>query len=47
MKRSYPLKRRDRKQGVSPYVRYQKTPYRYSIEYAKWRAQYGRGKGGN
>ena len=40
MKRKHPLKRRDRKTGVSPYVKYQKAPYRYSADYYEWRSRH-------
>ena len=40
MKRPKPAKRRDRKTGESPYMKYGKAPYRYSAEYRSWKSHY-------
>lgn len=42
MKRPKPAKRRDRKTGISPWVKYGKTPIQYSAEYRAWKARFSK-----
>lgn len=39
MKNNAKGKRRDRKTGVSPYVKYDKAPTQYSGEYYAWKSK--------
>jgi hypothetical protein len=38
MKRAYPKKRRNRKTGLSPYVRHAKREFAYSAAYMSWKS---------